>query len=352
VVDCLPPGSKDGRFFCVYYDMGKQVWEPFGRGKEAKQQAEARDLEVKLRKKKGTWYKKRSHSRLTFHELAQMYLDAKHTELSANTIDGVIRALTAYALPVIGRKYISQVSMEDWWHIQERMTDRRVSNKTINTYFVYISRIFTWAVEENEGLIFEHPWQKRKRLKLKKRFQIDLFTHNEFMEILRHAASHIKWALEVAYYTGVRPGPSELFALKWTDVDWFNSRLKIYSPKTDTVRWVSLAEEFITSLKGQYKAIQKTYPSCRWIVHYNGTQVKSIKTGWKKAKEKAGIARKIRLYDIRHFYISYALANGADIMALAQSVGHVNGEMIMRVYAHLAKDLQKNAPHKIPSLYL
>jgi len=44
--------QKRRPFFCVYYDMGKQVWEPFGRGKEAKQQAEARDLEVKLRKER------------------------------------------------------------------------------------------------------------------------------------------------------------------------------------------------------------------------------------------------------------------------------------------------------------
>ena len=56
------------------------------------------------------------------------------------------------------------------------------------------------------------------------------------------------------------------------------------------------------------------------------------------------------MYDIRHFYISYALANGADIMDLAERVGHVNGEMIMRVYAHLAKDLQKKKAFKLPSI--
>ena len=31
------------------------------------------------------------------------------------------------------------------------------------------------------------------------------------------------------------------------------------------------------------------------------------------------------LYDIRHFYITYALANGAGILELAERVGHVDG---------------------------
>ena len=46
--------KKDGRWFCVYYDdTGKQVWKAFGRGPEAKKAAQAFDLEIKAKKKKG-----------------------------------------------------------------------------------------------------------------------------------------------------------------------------------------------------------------------------------------------------------------------------------------------------------
>jgi integrase len=70
-----------------------------------------------------------------------------------------------------------------------------------------------------------------------------------------------------------------------------------------------------------------------------------------QGQKKAGITRRIRLYDIRHLHISYALGTGADIMDLAERVGHVNAAMIINVYAHLAKDLQKNKPHALPSLH-
>ncbi len=63
-------------------------------------------------------------------------------------------------------------------------------------------------------------------------------------------------------------------------------------------------------------------------------------------------ARRIRLYDICHFHfhITYASANGADIMELATRVGHVNADMIARVYAHLARDIRKETAHKLPKI--
>lgn len=340
--------KKDGRIFCVYYDKGKQIWQPFGRGNAAQKAAEIRDLEIKMKKKQGSWHKHPHAMQITFHELAQQYLGIRSNQLSGKTMDEIIRVLTNYALPVIGGKYLNQITMGHWWLIQEKMTIRHIKNRTINTYFTYIAGILTWAMDENEDLLENHPWQKRKRLKIKKKFQIDLFTHDEFLSILDAAQPHLKWAMQVAYYTGVRPGPTELFALQWTDIDWFNNRIKIYSPKTDHHRYLNLPDEFMEKLKTHYR---DNKPPSKYIISYKGNRIQSIKTAWNAAKHRAGITRNIRLYDIRHYYISYALANGADIMELAQSVGHVNGEMIMKVYAHLAKDLQTNQPHKIPSLY-
>jgi len=147
--------KKDGRVFCVYYDNGKQIWQPFGRGNVAKKAAEIRDLEIKMKKKQGTWYKKSRGRPLTFHDLAQQYLGIRSNELSTRTMDEIIRVLTNYALPVIGNKYLSRITMDDWWQIQEKMTGRRIKNQTLNNYFVYISCIFTWAIDQNEGLCIQ-----------------------------------------------------------------------------------------------------------------------------------------------------------------------------------------------------
>ena len=71
-----------------------------------------------------------------------------------------------------------------------------------------------------------------------------------------------------------------------------------------------------------------------------------------KAKEKAGITKtkKIRFYDIHHFYITYALANGANITELAERVGHVDATMVVKVYAHLAEDLKTKRAFEVLKL--
>jgi len=242
--------------------------------------------------------------------------------------------------------------MNDWWDIQKRMIKRDVSNRTINIYFTYLSGPLSWAINDNEGMLDVHPWRNRRRLKTVK-YRIDLFILSEFKRILAAAEPHCSWALQVAYYTGVRPGPSELFNLQWKDVDWHQDRIGIHSTKSQAApfRWQYVDRKFMQKLWHHSHHQRKHYPQCPYICSYKGKQIRSIKRSWAKAKERVGITRKIRLYDIRHFYITYALASGADIMELAERVGHTNSKMIVEVYAHLAKDLQKNKPLEIPSLY-
>jgi len=347
----MPVYQKRGRFYCVYYDGPKRVWEPFGEGPAAKAQAEARDLEIKLKKRRGQWREQAVHSSLVFRDLAQMYLEARATEIAANTRDCILRTVSKFALPYIGAKPITSINLEDWQRIQTKMIEDGLKNRTINTYFTYLSRIFTWAVDENDGLLTDHPWRKRKPLKIREKFRPDLLTVEEFNLIRAHAEPHLSWAMEVAFHTGVWTGPSELFSLKWSDVDWDNSRIQVYSPKTDTVHWQFLSQSFMDRLSQQNKLARKNQPACPFVVSYQGQQVKSLKTTWKAAKAKAGIDRRIRMSDIRHLHITYALAGGAPIAELAERVGHVNTRMIVNVYAHLAKDLQTNKAFNLPDIY-
>lgn len=336
--------KKNGLVYCVYYDAGKKVWEPFGRGVDAKRAAEARDLEIRLKKKRGQWNAHGISSSLSFDGLAQIYIDHRKIDLCPKTIEEVLRTLVNYIFPVIGYKPIHIINIQDWNKIQEKMVDAGLSQDSINKYFRYTSKIFTWAVEND--YLDDHPWRKRKPLRILKKFKINLFTLKEFTSILEAAPDHLKWCLELAYNSGVRPGPTELFDMKWSDVEWKMKRIQIYSSKTDTWRWQYFTDAFMTKLKAK----DNESDGCPYIVSYQGKQIKSVSKAWQTAKKKAGITRRIRLYDIRHFYITYALANGADIMDLAERVGHVNGEMIFKVYAHIAKDLQKKEAFKLPEL--
>ena len=59
-----------------------------------------------------------------------------------------------------------------------------------------------------------------------------------------------------------------------------------------------------------------------YVIAYKGRPVRSISSGWHNALRRAGIARRIRPYDLRHAFASLALVYGADIKCVAETMGH------------------------------
>lgn len=342
--------KKDGRWFCVYYQDGRQIWEAFGRDPDAKTRAMTRDLEIKMAKLRKQPRAPMSGQILPFKELFQLYLSTRSHDLRDNTRDGIIRCVTRYAYPVMQNVPISQITLDHWRRMEAVMVSRGIKNRTINTYYKYLSNILQWAIIDNEGLLNRHPWTRRKRLK-EERFVIHLFTLDELKRVIAEAEPHAAWAIQVAYYTGARTGRSELFALRWDHIDYPGRRLWIPSTKTRSGgRWQYPAPQFMTDLRRHQDLDAKEYPDCPWMIHYKGQPVQSLKTSFAEAKKKAGITRPIRLSDLRHYHITYALASGADIHELAARVGHRTPRMIVDVYSHLAKDILKNRAHTLPNL--
>lgn len=55
---------------------------------------------------------------------------------------------------------------------------------------------------------------------------------------------------------------------------------------------------------------------------------------WKPALRSAGL-RHWRFHDLRHFAVSQLIAQGADIMLIANIAGHKDPVVTLRVYSHL-----------------
>ena len=70
--------------------------------------------------------------------------------------------------------------------------------------------------------------------------------------------------------------------------------------------------------------------------------MRSICRAWHTALERADIVRRIRPYDLRHAFATYALAGSADIGSVARLMGHTDASMILKTYQHV-QDAQKRA---------
>ncbi|MCK9362093.1 MAG: site-specific integrase [Syntrophales bacterium] len=355
---------KDGRVECIYWIAGKQVREPFGRGRDALLKATERDVWIKNEKRQGRVHHFHSDD-LTFAELFQQYIAARNVELSDKTVDEICATVALYALPVIGQRMCHSITMNDWNAIQKAMTDRKISNRSVNKYFQYISKVLAWGINNLDELgAMPHPWTRREPLRIVKRFRVELPSLDDLRNIIEHAPEHLQWAIEVEYHTGLRPGKTELFNMKWDDIDFETGAIRVYSSKTDSAHVQYVSPEFIDRLKKKRKWYRqeaqrlagrrgKVLPECPYVISFQGERITSqVAKSWKEAKAKAGIEKRLRLYDLRHYYISHALANGADMQDLAHRVGHKNANMIVNVYSHLVDEMKSKNALALPSLYV
>ena len=170
-------------------------------------------------------------------------------------------------------------------------------------------------------------------------------TAQETAAILAHAPEHLRRAILISYFVGLRPGAVELLTLKFEDISWTRRTIMVRSAhKGGPVRRdVPLHTEFVKTLR-QWEASDDKSP---YIVTWGGLPIKSIKTAWKTTLKNAGITRRLRPYDLRHQFITAALEGGADLKALSEVVGS-RPETLMRNYQHVSRALRRVAVETIP----
>lgn len=181
---------------------------------------------------------------------------------------------------------------------------------------------------------------------------IDPPSVNEINKLIENAVPHIQRFIILSYYVGVRPGPIELSALKWEHINWDEQTILVRSAdkKGLTSRRVSMHPALPLLLKQWSLEDRNNQIKTDHIIHFRGKPVTSIKKGFKRAKERAGITRRIRPYDIRHSHVTHQLDEGADIKAVAANIGHKSEDTTRKVYQHISGKLQKEAIEKLPKV--
>jgi len=153
-------------------------------------------------------------------------------------------------------------------------------------------------------------------------------------EILKHANQRLTRGIKLACYTGLRPGAVELLSLTWEAVLWDRRIIRIQSANKGgpALRDVPIHTEFYAELKTWWDSDGNGFGP---VIHMDKKPIKSLKIAWRIAKKKAGITRRLRLYDLRHDFVTTALESGVDIKILAEIVGSAP-ETLRKYYQHVS----------------
>ena len=282
-------------------------------------------------------------------KLTNMFIE--HLKVSGRSrkhIDEVYKLVTRHVMPVVGLKPVEQMTYVDdmmklikSWQKKSSLTGRPRSQSTVNRYGDYLNAIFNFGVEMD--IIPSNPMRKRKKSKERPR-DVQL-TVDDLKKIIAVAEPHVKWALEVTFNLGTRPGASELFALKWEHVDFDKGEVKIYAPKTNTYRFVPVNPDFLERLR---KVMVTT--GSKYIIEYARKPVKSIRHSYQAACKKAKIPYHSIPYDLRHLFATTLLNNGAALSAVSNMMGHSTHRMTTEVYYHCRDNEKVRAATLLPSV--
>ncbi len=331
--------KQNGTWYVQYRSEGKLHREYTSVGEAGRLEAELRNAEVSYLKAQGI--DPASSSKGSLKKLTDDYLlERKITGASERWLDEFKHLLDKYILPALGRIPLEKIKYQ---HIIEMMNARWGGCKlsTRQRYMGYLKAVFSFGVEheycKNNPL---GKWRKSKEPKL----DLELTFHG-LQKIIAHAAPHLAWAIKVEWQLGARPGPSELFKLKWSDIDYAGNRIKIKGTKTHSShRTVPITEDFKTDLQMVQKKSKSAY-----IINYRGKPVKRMQKALKGACQRAKLPYHVTMYDIRHLFATTLLAKGSDLKAVSELLGHTS-IATTQIYIHLIEGEKRRAISTLPAL--
>jgi site-specific recombinase XerD len=77
-----------------------------------------------------------------------------------------------------------------------------------------------------------------------------------------------------------------------------------------------------------------------------------VKKAFAGAKQRAGISRRLRMYDFRHAFATFALKKGADLKSVSRLLGHSRVDTTANIYQHVDDEMKRDAIDRLPSVGL
>lgn len=343
-------GRWEARFICTY-ENGKAKYK-YIYGKSYN--------EVKLKRLSAmtsplSTVKNKSDSIATVTDVAKAWLMYVSPTIKESTLTRYNRQLEKYILPVIGSIVISKTEVQTIrCFIQKLLTNggmkgNPLSSKSVSDILCVVKSIYKFGslCGYNCPDLKELKYPQKNTVKIKT-ISSNLLKHME--TILLHSDDSTSLGILICLFTGIRIG--ELCGLKWGDIDFFNSCIKISrtverisnldphaktktkiiisEPKTNTSVRVIPIPQFLKEYLFKLKQANEIY-----IVSGNEkcTEPHCFYIRYKRYLKRNGIEDNT-FHALRHTFATRCIECGFDIKSLSEILGHANVTTTMMFYVH------------------
>lgn len=373
-------------------EQGRQLKRNFERkgGRDPERHAEAFDAQVRSQLDAGT-YIDPAAGKARLRDRGDMYV--RSLTVDESTRDAVQSRLSLHVYPELGdyemRTLARSPSICQGWM---RGLQAKLAPSYIRIIRGALSAIFDTAVDD--GIIARNPLRAGsvKAPRMPKR-KIEPWTEERVAAVTAALPARFSAMADLASGCGLRQG--ELFGFAVDDVNWLATRklarvrrqvkivrgaLVFAPPKGDRDRDVPLADPVSLLLSQHLEQFPGAPVTLPWKVPdgkpvtarlmFTSVTGKALARNdfnrhvWKPALEQAGViepraegaqawgpSRENGMHALRHFYASALLADGVDIRALAEYLGHSDPGFTLRIYTHLMPSAEERATAAIDRLF-
>lgn len=146
---------------------------------------------------------------------------------------------------------------------------------------------------------------------------------------------HLRLAVQILLGTGLRSG--RVLALQWSEVDLDRRQLLLGPAPRRSKGYpavLPLTGSLVEALRGAWTG------GDGYVVTYLGQRVRSIRGGFRRACERAGLGPDVTPHVLRHSVATWLLDEGVPLTVVSQLLGHSSVAVTERVYArHTAQAL-------------
>lgn len=324
-------------------ENGRRRSSSFGKKPEGKKRATQFDLEIKLKKSRGESLHLTRPSGIYLDQLCQIWINEKKVQgRKTEWLKDWASIFNSKFAPALTDKPCDLLTQAD---IIQVISDNysESTQSTRNRYTGYLRSIFQYGLDQ--GHIKRNPlryWKKGKEKGRKSMLTLDDLRH-----IQEKAPDHLAWAIDVAWHIPARPGPADLFSLRFDmNVNFYQGTVKIYHSKVNKWATIKCSEKFMRKL-----FIAKQLNESGYIIEYKGRPVTHVKKSLARAAGPKGaqLSYSVCMYDIRHLWITTMVNKGVEPSTIAYLAG-TSTRMIINNYYEPHSAERDRAADKLPEL--
>lgn len=309
-----------------------------------------REAEAELRRLLATSTARPEREQLTVEAAALRFIEAKREDLKRSTIvdyESVTRCHVKRFFHGVAIDAVDRRLLERWL---EHLKVKKLSPKSRVNALTFLSGVFRYAVRQewvaaNPVPLVDKPRVRRSR-------EIRFLSAEQLDAVLRATPSDTAQGRldRVAILTAARTGPrqGELLALRWRDVDFAASVIRIRrsyvlgemdDPKSARGSRATPMHQSVAS------ELARLSQSTRWredddlVFTLDGRpqDASALRRRYKQIVADAKIGRRVCWHDMRHTFGTSMAAAGAPLRSIMEWMGHANIQTTM-IYADYAPD--------------